>query len=49
MLGPNGGEGSQTTGGLDVANKTNNDHLSQDVSHRHRAKRAALFVQVGYQ
>jgi len=49
VLSPNGGEGSQTTGSLNVANKTNNDHLSQDVSHRHKAKRAALFVQVGYQ
>lgn len=49
VLGPDGGEGSQTTGSLDVAHKTNNDHLSLDVSHRHRAKRAALFVQVGYQ
>jgi hypothetical protein len=26
MLGPNGGEGSQASGGLDVANQTNNDH-----------------------
>jgi hypothetical protein len=47
MLGPNGGEGSQASGSLDVANQTNNDHL-KDVSHRHIAKRAALFVQVGY-
>lgn len=48
VLGPHGGEGSQTTGSLDVAHKTNNDHL-KDVSHRHIAKRAALFVQGGYQ
>lgn len=48
MLGPNGGEGSQASGGLDVANQTNNDHL-KDVSHRHIAKRAALLVQEGYQ
>lgn len=27
MLGPDGGEGSETTGSLNVANKTNNDHL----------------------
>jgi hypothetical protein len=27
MLGPNGGEGSQASGSLDVSNKTNNDHL----------------------
>lgn len=47
MLGPNGGEGSQASGSLDVSHKTNNDHL-KDVSHRHIAKRAALFVQVGY-
>lgn len=47
MLGPDGGEGSQASGSLDVANQTNNDHL-KDVSHRHIAKRAALFVQVGY-
>jgi hypothetical protein len=26
MLGPNGGEGSQASGSLDVSNKTNNDH-----------------------
>lgn len=47
MLSPDGGEGSEATGSLDVAHKTNNDHL-KDVSHRHIAKRAALFVQVGY-
>lgn len=47
MLGPDGGEGSQASGSLDVSHKTNNDHL-KDVSHRHIAKRAALFVQVGY-
>lgn len=47
VLSPHGGEGSETTGSLDVAHKTNNDHL-KDVSHRHIAKRAALFVQVGY-
>jgi hypothetical protein len=47
MLGPDGGEGSEAAGSLDVAHKTNNDHL-KDVSHRHIAKRAALFVQVGY-
>lgn len=28
VLGPDGGEGSQTPGSLDVAHKTNNDHLS---------------------
>lgn len=27
VLGPHGGEGAQTTGSLDVAHKTNNDHL----------------------
>jgi hypothetical protein len=27
MLGPDGGEGSETAGSLNVANKTNNDHL----------------------
>lgn len=27
VLGPHGGEGSQTTGSLDVSHKTNNDHL----------------------
>jgi hypothetical protein len=48
MLGPDGGERAETAGGFDVAHETNNDHL-KDVSHRHRAKRAALFVQVGYQ
>lgn len=48
VLSPHGGEGSETTGSLDVAHKTNNDHL-RDVSHRHIAKRAALFVQVEYQ
>lgn len=48
MLGPDSGKGSEASGGLDVAHKTNNDHL-EDVSHRHKAKRAALFVQVGYQ
>jgi hypothetical protein len=27
MLSPDGGEGAETTWGLNVANKTNNDHL----------------------
>lgn len=48
MLGPDCGERAETTGSLDIAHKTNNDHL-KDVSHRHIAKRAALFVLVGYQ
>ena len=48
VLGPDGAERAETAGGLNVANQTNNDHLEKkDVSHRHKAKRAALFVQVG--
>jgi hypothetical protein len=27
VLGPDGGQGAETTGSLDVANKTNGDHL----------------------
>lgn len=49
VFGPDGGERSETSGCLDVAHETNNDHLLIDVSHRHKAKRAALFVQVVYQ
>lgn len=49
VLGPDGSERSETTGRLNVAHETNNDHLSKDVSHRHKAKRAALLVQEGYQ
>ena len=49
MLGPDGGEGAQTAGSLDVTHKTDNDQLLRVVSHRHIAKRAALFVQVGCQ
>lgn len=29
MLGPDGGEGTQAAGSLDVANETNNDHLER--------------------
>lgn len=32
MLGPDGGQGAETTGSLDVANKTDNDHLHFAVS-----------------
>ncbi|KAI6751448.1 hypothetical protein HG531_006144 [Fusarium graminearum] len=36
MLGPNGGEGSQASGGLDVANQTNNDHLKDVGDEQHQ-------------
>lgn len=49
MLSPHGGERAQTAGSLDVAHKTNNNHLKiKMLAIGSFAKRAGLFVLVGY-
>lgn len=50
VLSPDGGERSETTGSLDVTDKTNNDHLEKKkmLAIGTVAKRAALFVLVVY-
>jgi hypothetical protein len=49
VLSPHGGEGAQATGGFDVTDKTNNDHLEKEMlAIGSNAKRAELFVQVVY-